>query len=262
LARTWLAGFFREPSAMVVLADGKMRFIPASTDPEVLRTLFSIEKGEPLRLQLPWYAVLDRPSHRTLILGCLLISLALVAASVGVVCRLYRNKTVWPAEMLLFIIGTQQFFFLFAFFAAYQFEVLPALPPGIQREGLMLRVMPAFAGAFAALCALLQFGEVKRQRAWFGLLVLVLTAFFLASWSVDRSWTAEESLTTIGCPITMALAALVFAAVTPRQSTSTPGKGTWHWLSLIAALVPMVWFGLWWHWGLVEPRVPFLLVLD
>src|SRR5262249_32467026 len=89
LATTWSTGFFRETSTMVITVDRAPRFLRESTAPEILRAMFSIEKAEQPKLSLPWYAVLDRPNYKALMLGGLAISVALIAASFGVIWRLW-----------------------------------------------------------------------------------------------------------------------------------------------------------------------------
>src|SRR5262249_42179550 len=145
----------------------------------------------------------------------------------------------------------------------FQYDIMPPVFGAVSSEhSAMLRLLPAFAGVFASVCAVLQFGDVRRWKVYFALLLLLQLFFFAASFNVDRRWTPEETLATISNPLTMAVAAVVVAAMTTSPASSEHCRRTWHWLAVIAALSPLAWFGLWWHLGFAELRTPFVIVLE
>jgi hypothetical protein len=241
----------------VVLANKKICTIPDGTDPDLLRALFSIE--EPVRLELHWHEVLNHPVVGDLIKGCFLISLAFIGACGVVIYRLLSRKPTSPGEMFFLIIAIQQMVFVLAFMMCYRYQVLPHFYFGNehQRE---LWYLPGLAGVFAAIVPICRFRSTGVFWIFFALILLWFAILAQDSWSRYDDFRAEESLTTIGHPIFMALAAALMAAIShgDQARQAIDNRASWHWAGIAAAVVPLLWFLNWWSQGLVAPRELFM----
>ncbi len=209
------------PLKFVVLANMKVCTIPDGTDPDLLRALFSIEKTKPIRVELAWYEVLNREPEGDLIIGCFLISLVFIAASLAVIYRLFLRRPTSPGEMLCMIIGVQQMVFVLAFMMCYRYHVLPHFYSGNehQREFWYL---PGVAGVFAAIVPIFWFRSTPVLWIFFALILAWFAVLAQDSWGLYHNFRAEESLTTIGHPLFMALVSVVMAGITDSDSNPLP----------------------------------------
>jgi hypothetical protein len=257
-ARDWAFG--GEHGSYAAFADGKIRFIPETMDPELLRRMSSIDETGPIQTELSWHQALELPELGKAMTASLSISLIFVAGGLIVTYRLLRQRAVAPGEMLWFIIAVQQLAFVIDFVIYYSYEIMPAGATRSQRH-LELWGIPALAGAHAALLTLLWFRNSAWRRffavtaGWF--LVLALDA------SVSHQYRhGEESLFNIGHPLSMAVIAAWMIARTRNgtgeftlsNSPALPAPGWRHWLGITFAFLPLAWLLVGYFLGAAEPR--------
>jgi hypothetical protein len=98
---------FRQESrgCYAAMADTKLAFIPAGTDDDVLRALFSAQKEEPPRVVLPWFEALFEPLVLQFTVPWLVVNIIAVGGCGWVTGRVLRGKPVSPGEMLWFVFG-------------------------------------------------------------------------------------------------------------------------------------------------------------
>jgi hypothetical protein len=247
----------------VALADKTVRSVPESADPDLLRCLFSIQAKAPIRLDLPWYEALGEFPDGEMISGCFAISLVFILAGLAVVWRLRQGKPTSPGEMLFLILGMQQIVFVPAFMACYRFKLLPALWTGNEGQPL-LWTLPSLAGAVGTLVALLRFHTAPVWRVLFGLTLITLCFIVLESMGLHQHFLARESLATIGHPRFMAMfaAAMGVLSLGSRGRDAWVGRRFWHWAGIVAGIVPLVWFFIWYTQGIVIPRDFLVRVRD
>jgi hypothetical protein len=248
----------------MVMANKDVRAIGrAGIDSDFLRALFSIEKCEPIPLELPWYKTWSLPSVGGMIQGCFLISLVFVAVSLAVVYRMVRKKPTSPGEMLCLVIGVQQLVVILAFMACYRYQVLPGYF-GRNKQQIPLWAIPGVAGACAAIVPVLWFRSVRVWRIFFALVLAWLSILAFESSGHHQDFRDEEALTTIGHPIFFALAAAVMAGITLFTSARKhiSGRALCHWAGIATAIVPLVWFSVCCSQGLVAPRDLFVRILE
>jgi hypothetical protein len=263
LGQTWKTGIFGRPSSCVVFANQSVRTIREGTDPDLLRTLFTIDEEEPKSLNLPWHEAIWLNDEGNLIKGCLIISMVFIVGSVAVAYRLIRLQPTSPGEMLILIIGIQQAVFVLMFMICYGYEILPTLYEGNEKQREFW-AFPGLAAAFAAIVPVFWFRAMGVWRIFFIFVLVWLPILALESWGRHQHFPAEEALTTIGHPIFYSLAGAAMARITLRNPApeGISGRTFWHWAGIIAAMIPLLWFSIWWTQGIVSPRDLLVRTLD
>jgi hypothetical protein len=248
---------------LVALANKEVRSIPPGTDTDLVRILFSIEKTEPIPLELPWHQVLSLHPVGDLIKGCFLISLFFIAASLTVIFRLVLKKPTSPGEMLCLIVGVHQLIFILAFVVCYRYHVLPTYFRGHEHQREFW-AFPGLAGAFAAMVPVFWFRSVPVWRSFFIFVLVMLPILALESWSHHHDFRDEEALATIGHPIFFALTAAAMAGITLRNPVPEvfSGRTFWHWAGIVATVVPLIWCSICWSQGLAVPRDLFVRIRE
>jgi hypothetical protein len=263
LGQSWKTGIFRRPSSCVVFADESVRTIRQGTDPDLLRSLFTIDQRDPMPLNLPWYEAMWLTDEGNLIKGCLFLSLVFIVGGLVVLYRLVRLLPTSPGEMLIFMIGVQQVVFVLIFMLCYRYELFPTLYEGNEKQR-ELWAFPGLAAAFAAIVPVFWFRFIPVWRIFFVFLLVWLPLLALESWGLHQHFPVEETLTTIGHPIFYSLAGAMMARITLRHPVPAGGCGRtfWHWAGIIAAMIPLLWFSIRWTQGIVSPRDLLVRTLD
>lgn len=244
--------------AFVMLGDGDVKFLPDSTPPELVRSLFDARQRTDTPLTQRWLEVLYPEPLTPLAWPAVLFSLAVSVWGLWILGKIFRGAEVSPGEKLVLVLGAQQLVYLVCFVLFFRIELLPG-PSQIKQYHHALWFLPRLAG-FIACLAVIREPQPQEQPAG-GRRVFVVLAVLLAIASVDalaphQNRLPEESFATLGAPFILGGAAIWLLCQTSwNAARGRDLSRSWvNGAALGVCLVPLLWFLGCWLAGHVSPR--------
>jgi hypothetical protein len=255
--------FACERGGFAALADGRVRFIPATLDPDWLRSLFAGKEEGRGTGGLPWDEALTRWCPGYIMVPSLAISLCGIAGLVWVVPRLIRRKPTSPGEMLWLITCAGQLAHVVAVLMWYRYRPVLTLP-NERHAHQEFWLLPSCMAMLASIIAVIRYRSVPVWRTAF-VAAFVLFAFVaLDDMNSHSNRATEESFLTAASPVTLgliggAMACLTLAGINP---VAWSDRRFAHWLGISISLLPFIWFAFGVVNGWVVPRELFMRVRE